>query len=146
MVGGWGGVRRETGRRPGEGRGGKGVGEARANALLMVFIQAWRLQARPPRWQLGVNFPPFSAPPPSLISECCHSGGVEEHPHQLEPPFHTLHTFNTPARVGESSVPTPPGCLRIPATLRTSCSSSDPTNKQETFLTQVRANTKHIHQ
>lgn len=23
----------------------------------MVFIQAWRLQAQPPHWQLGVNFP-----------------------------------------------------------------------------------------
>lgn len=44
------------------GREGRGGGGARANALLMVFIQAWKLQARPPHWQLGVNLPLLNPP------------------------------------------------------------------------------------
>lgn len=58
----WWGVRRERGGALWGRKGGKGVGEARTNALLMVFIQAWRLQARPPHWQLGVNFPLLGPP------------------------------------------------------------------------------------
>lgn len=38
------------------------MGEERANALLMVFIQAWRLQARPPHGRVGVNSPSPSLP------------------------------------------------------------------------------------
>lgn len=81
------------GRHHGGGREGRGVGEVGANALLMVFIQAWKLQARPPHWQLGVNFPLLD-PPLSLISDCCHSGEVENYQHQLQPPFHILDTSN----------------------------------------------------
>lgn len=33
------------------------MGEEGANALLMGFIQAWRLQARPPLGRVGVNPP-----------------------------------------------------------------------------------------
>lgn len=35
-----------------------------------------------------------SSTPPSLISDCCHSGEVENHQHQLQPPFHILDTSN----------------------------------------------------
>lgn len=92
--GGWGGKGKASRGR----KGGKGVGEARANALLMVFIQAWRLQARPPHWQLGVNFPLLAAQP-SFISDCCHSGEVENHQLQLQPPFHIHDTPNTTVTV-----------------------------------------------
>ena len=49
-----------------EGKGGWGQGEKRANALLMGFIQAWRLQARPHHGKVGVN----PSPPPSTTISC----------------------------------------------------------------------------
>lgn len=54
------------------------MGEEGANVLLMGFIQAWRLQARPPHGRVGVNSPP---PPssrlPTSLTNCYHSSEVE---------------------------------------------------------------------
>lgn len=72
------------GLRGGKGRGAEGggreeAGGERANALLMGFIQAWKLQARPPHGRIGVN----PLPPPSLSlhsasrPDCCRSSEVE---------------------------------------------------------------------
>lgn len=61
-------------------RGGRGRGtggEEGANALLMGFIQAWRLQARPPLGRVGVN-PPPQAP---HLSDCSYSREAE---HELD--------------------------------------------------------------
>lgn len=56
----------ERGEREGE---RKGAGEEMANVLLMGFIQACRLQARPPHGRVGViPPPPFRKPPlPQLL-------------------------------------------------------------------------------
>lgn len=55
--------------------GGGGVGtrgweRERANALLMGFIQAWKLQVRPPHGRVGVNFLSLVSPVSPLGLGC----------------------------------------------------------------------------
>lgn len=47
------------------------------------------------------EFPPPQ--PPSLISDCCHSGEVENCHHQLQPPFHVRDTSNATVNVDRFS-------------------------------------------